>query len=237
MQFFYDGQIRRYITQVIRVFSNFVVQYGDGSLHQVPVMYGDADRQAATILRQNSENTVNSVPRMSVYVTGLQMDRERLADATYVGKVHFRERDVANGAYTSNQGRNYTVERIMPTPFKLTLKLDIWASNTQQKLQIIEQIMVLFNPSLEIQTTDNFVDWTSLTVLNVNDINWSSKTVLAQTLARLLNVPFTMADATTLTEAGYVGEDVENIIQKLLQKLSPICLLARQQVHLDILKG
>lgn len=46
----------------------------------------------------------------------------------------------------------------------------------------------------------------------------SGKTLLAQTLARMLNVPFTMADATTLTEAGYVGEDVENIIQKLLQK-------------------
>src|SRR6476646_6182973 len=46
----------------------------------------------------------------------------------------------------------------------------------------------------------------------------SGKTLLAQTLARLLNVPFVIADATTLTEAGYVGEDVENIIQKLLQK-------------------
>ena len=46
----------------------------------------------------------------------------------------------------------------------------------------------------------------------------SGKTLLADTLARLLNVPFTIADATTLTEAGYVGEDVENIIQKLLQK-------------------
>ena len=46
----------------------------------------------------------------------------------------------------------------------------------------------------------------------------SGKTLLAQTLARMLNVPFVMADATTLTEAGYVGEDVENIIQKLLQK-------------------
>ena len=45
----------------------------------------------------------------------------------------------------------------------------------------------------------------------------SGKTLLAQTLARMLNVPFVMADATTLTEAGYVGEDVENIIQKLLQ--------------------
>lgn len=46
----------------------------------------------------------------------------------------------------------------------------------------------------------------------------SGKTLLAQTLARLLDVPFAMADATTLTEAGYVGEDVENIVQKLLQK-------------------
>ena len=45
----------------------------------------------------------------------------------------------------------------------------------------------------------------------------SGKTLLAQTLARMLNVPFVIADATTLTEAGYVGEDVENIIQKLLQ--------------------
>ena len=48
----------------------------------------------------------------------------------------------------------------------------------------------------------------------------SGKTLLAQTLARLLNVPFVIADATTLTEAGYVGEDVENIIQKLLQNCS-----------------
>ena len=46
----------------------------------------------------------------------------------------------------------------------------------------------------------------------------SGKTLLAETLARLLNVPFTIADATTLTEAGYVGEDVENIVQKILQK-------------------
>ena len=47
----------------------------------------------------------------------------------------------------------------------------------------------------------------------------SGKTLLAETLARLLNVPFAIADATTLTEAGYVGEDVENIIQKLIAKM------------------
>lgn len=178
MQWFYDGQIRRYITQTIRVFSNFTVKYGDGSLHQIPVMYGDADRQVASVIRQGSENVVNSVPRISVYVTGLDLDRDRLSDQTYVGKLNFRERYVNQaGDYTSAQGRNYTVERLMPTPYKLTMKVDIWASSTDQRLQILEQILVLFNPSLEIQTTDNYIDWTSLSVLNLSSINWDSRTV------------------------------------------------------------
>lgn len=169
--------MRKYLTQTIRVLSNFVVKYGDGTLHRVPVMYGDSDRQVANIVKQNSENIVNSVPRISVYITGLALDKERLADATYVGKVHIREREIVNGAYTHNQGRNYTVERLMPTPFKLTMKVDIWTSSTDQKLQLLEQLLVFFNPNLELQTTDNYVDWTSLSVLSLNDINWSSRQV------------------------------------------------------------
>jgi hypothetical protein len=138
----------------VRVFSNFTVKYGDGTLHRIPVMYGDADRQVASIIRNNSENKINSVPRIAVYVTALQMDRERLADSTFVGKVHFRERDIVDGVYTQTQGKNYTVERLMPTPFKLSMKVDIWAANTDQKLQILEQILVLFNPSLELYRLD-----------------------------------------------------------------------------------
>jgi hypothetical protein len=57
------------------------------------------------------------------------------------------------------------------------MKCDIWTANTDQKLQVLEQILVLFNPSLELQTTDNYIDWTSLSVLNLNQINWSSRTV------------------------------------------------------------
>ena len=177
MQWFYDGQIRRYITQTIRVFSNFVVKYGDGTLHQIPVMYGDADRQVASIMRNNSENKVNSIPRISVYVMELKLDRDRVADQSYVGKMHFRERDIVDGTYTQGQGKNYTVERLMPTPFSLKMKVDIWSANTDQKLQILEQILVLFNPSLELQTNDNFVDWTSLTVLNLDTVTWSSRTI------------------------------------------------------------
>ena len=157
--------------------SNFVVRYGDGTLVRVPVMYGDMDRQSASILRNNSENAINSAPRIAVYITGLELDRERLSDSTYVGKLHVRERDVNDGQYTQGQGKNYTVERLMPTPFKLTMKADIWASSTEQKLQILEQILVLFNPSLELQTTDNYIDWTSLSVLNLTSTSWSSRQV------------------------------------------------------------
>lgn len=177
MQFFYDGQIRRYLLQTIRLLSNFVVKYGDGRLVRVPVMYGDSDRQVAHIQKQNSENKINSTPRIAVYITDLDLDKDRLADATHVGKVHIRERDVENGDYTSSQGRNYTVERLMPTPFKMTLKADIWTSNTEQKLQLLEQILMLFNPSLEIQTTDNYLDWTSLSVVNLGDVVFSSRSI------------------------------------------------------------
>ena len=179
MQFFYDGQIRRYVTQTIRILSNFVVKYGDGTLVRVPVTYGDVDRQAASIIRDNSENKVPSVPRISVYINELKLDRTRLADSSYVGKLHFRERgiDGSTNTYNQSQGRNYTVERIMPTPFSLSLKADIWTANTEQKLQLLEQILVLFNPSLELQTTDNYIDWTSLSVLNLTDIRWSSRQI------------------------------------------------------------
>jgi ATP-dependent Clp protease ATP-binding subunit ClpX len=70
---------------------------------------------------------------------------------------------------------------------------------------------------LEISQNQGEVEISKSNILLIGPTG-SGKTLLAETLARLLNVPFTIADATTLTEAGYVGEDVENIIQKLLQK-------------------
>jgi hypothetical protein len=66
---------------------------------------------------------------------------------------------------------------MMPVPYKLTVKLDIWTSNTNQKMQILEQILVLFNPALEIQSTDNYIDWTSLTVCELDDVQWTNKTI------------------------------------------------------------
>ncbi len=65
----------------------------------------------------------------------------------------------------------------MPSPYKLSISADIWSTNTEQKLQILEQILMLFNPSIEIQTNDNFIDWTSLSVVELENINYSSRSI------------------------------------------------------------
>lgn len=182
--FFYDQQIRRYIIQFIRMVSNFQVEFGKDrnsviALQRVPVIYGDSSRQVASIIQQNSENVLNAVPAMAVYVSGLTYDRERLQNPTYVGKLNLRERyfDPATGQMSTTQGDVFTVERLMPVPYKLTLNLDIWTSNTEQKLQLLEQLTILFNPALEIQSTDNYIDWTSITYVLLTNVSWSSRTV------------------------------------------------------------
>lgn len=179
MLHFYDGQIRRYVTQLMRLVSNFPVKDGKGQEKIVPVMYGDLTRQVASIIRDNSENKLPSAPRMAVYITALELDKDRLTDATYTRSVNIRERayDEEAGEYLNTKGPNYTVERLIPTPYMMRANVDIWTSNTDQKLQILEQLLVLFNPSLEIQTTDNFVDWTSITVVNLESVQFTNRSI------------------------------------------------------------
>jgi len=181
MDWFYDGQIRRYVTQFMRVFIGFQWKAGDGTLTTVPVTYGDLTRQVANIIKENSENKLPSVPKIACYITGFELATDRLSDPTFISKVHIRERRYTDASgtreYQNTQGGNYTVERLMPTPYKLTMKADIWTSNTDQKLQLLEQISILFNPSLELQTTDNYIDWTSLSTMYLTSTNFSSRSI------------------------------------------------------------
>ncbi len=196
----------------MRVFSNFSVRYNDGSLHRIPVNYGDADRQVANIIKENSENKMNSIPKISIYISSLALDWTRSFDQTYIGKSTIRERvyDPTTKSYTHEPGINYTIERPAPTPFKLTMKVDIWSSSTAQKLEILEQLLVLFNPALEFQTTDNYLDWTSLSVLYLNDINWSSKAIPVGTdtpidIATLtVETPIWISPPVRITRAGII---------------------------------
>lgn len=184
--FFYSKQIRRFLLQIQRVFSNFQVEYGKDEtgvqrLQTVPVRYGDASRIVGQIMRENSENKIVPTPMIGFYITGFDYDRDRVQQPHHVDKIHVRQRDLNEntGELDTSQGNAFTVERLMPVPHKLTINVDIWTSNTEQKFQLIEQIAWIFNPALEIQSTDNFLDWTSLTRMERTSLNWSSKSVPA----------------------------------------------------------
>ena len=221
MEFFYDGQIRRYVTQFMRIFIGFKYQAGDGSHVAVPVMYGDMTRQVAAIIRENSENKLPSVPKIACYITGLDLDKTRLADATFVSKMNIHERDYVTdrgkSSYTSGGGQAYTVERLMPTPFVLKMKADIWTSNTDQKLQLLEQILVLFNPSLEIQTTDNYIDWTSLSVVDLESTSFTSRSIPAGTESEIdicsveFKMPIYITPPAKIKRLGVIRDVVMNV--------------------------
>jgi len=177
--FFYDEQVRRFLLQFIRAFSNFQVQFGDNTLQTVPVKYGDATRLVSSLIRENSENKIQPAPMISCYVTNMEYNRDRVQDPTFVDKKRIRMRkfNENTGEYTTQQGNAFTVEHLMPVPYTLTMNVDVWSSNTNQKLQLLEQILVLFNPALEIQSTDNYLDWTSLSYIELQNVNWSSRAI------------------------------------------------------------
>jgi hypothetical protein len=96
----------------------------------------------------------------------------------HIEKQHLKERGVdSDGNYTNQLGAGYTIEKVMPSPFRLEVTADIWSSNTDQKLQILEQILYLFNPDFEIQKSDNYIDWTSLSYVELTNISFSSRTI------------------------------------------------------------
>jgi|TARA_R110000823_G_scaffold195439_2_gene326756 hypothetical protein len=187
MDYFYDAQLRRYLLQFMRIFSGFTVAEGkrDGvtNYQKVPVRYADMQRMVAHILTKGSENMVNSTPFISCNISSLLIARDRAQDPMLVSKVQVAERqyDSGNATYSSAEfpGNLYTTDRYMPVPYNLTMNIDIWSGNTDQKLQLLEQILILFNPSIQLQQGNNPLDWTSLYEVELTDIQWSNRSVPA----------------------------------------------------------
>ena len=110
-----------------------------------------------------------------------------------------------------------TESEALPSPVEVRESLDDYVIGQDHAKKVLAVAVYNHYKRLRNGDSHNGVELGKSNILLIGPTG-SGKTLLAQTLARLLDVPFTMADATTLTEAGYVGEDVENIIQKLLQK-------------------
>ncbi|MBL4573228.1 MAG: ATP-dependent Clp protease ATP-binding subunit ClpX [Gammaproteobacteria bacterium] len=110
-----------------------------------------------------------------------------------------------------------TSARKLPTPQEIKETLDEYVIGQENAKKVLAVAVYNHYKRLNYAKSNGEVELSKSNILMVGPTG-TGKTLLAETLARLLDVPFTIADATTLTEAGYVGEDVENIIQKLLQK-------------------
>ncbi len=110
-----------------------------------------------------------------------------------------------------------SAEDHLPTPREINEALNSYVIGQEKAKRVLSVAVYNHYKRLRFGTKKDEVELSKSNILLIGPTG-SGKTLLAETLARQLNVPFTMADATTLTEAGYVGEDVENIIQKLLQK-------------------
>ena len=182
--YFYDKQLRRYIQQFIRIFAGFQVAMHSDSAGNVvyqtaPVRYGDVSRMAAHIVRENSENMIQTTPFISCHVTGLETAPDRRTLGSYEETIPVNEKkfNELTGAYENVQGRSYSVKRHQPVPYNLTMQVDVWTSNTEQKLQLLEQILVLFNPTLNIHTSNNPLDWSTLSYVELIASTWSMRAI------------------------------------------------------------
>ena len=233
--YFYDKQLRKYIQQFIRIFAGFQVamhvnEEGEIVYQTVPVRYGDVSRMAAHIVRENSENMLQTTPFISCHVTGLEPAPNMRTFPQYEETVPVYEKkyNEETNSYENEVGQQYSIKRHQPVPYQLTMQVDMWTSNTEQKLQLLEQILVLFNPTLNIHTNNNAMDWSTLSYVELIATTWSMRAIpsgiddiidistMTFTLPVLINPPAKVVKNTVIHT---IIDNIEDVTDESLSSL------------------
>jgi len=168
----------------MRIFSDIKIRNGPDAnglytITTVPILYGDPSSMVAQLIKGVSENTMLPAPMFSAWIKNIKMVPERRQDTQFVGQVSTIERtyDPQTQTYGSGPGIRYDVERYMPVPYDITFQLDVWTTNTTNKLQIFEQIGVIFNPSIQLQQNANLLDWTAIFEVFMENFTWTNRSI------------------------------------------------------------
>ena len=216
--YFYDAQIRRYIIQVARIFGGFSYATLDSTgktvYKKVPFVYAASNSQVQAILNNNSENTTVTLPIFAIYISSIKQNHQRRQDPSYVNRQNVTERAVKDGKYTDQPGNKYTVEMLMPVMYDMQVRVDLISTNESEKWQILEQILVLFNPEVELQTSTNAVDWTALSTVTLTDINLTpaaNNSSINDLTTLTFNVPIYINPPSKVKRSSLIREIVLNI--------------------------
>ena len=168
-EFWYDEQLKKYLIQFMAIFADMTVQVGRNEdkaprLAKVPMYSASKDRVVAAIKAENTQNKLIRFPAFTASITAFDQMPERRKGIPN----ERRNTIMPTGGLFPDDIK--VVQQRMPVPYKLTLELNVYASNKDQQFQIMEQIMMLFNPLLQIQRSDEVTDWTMITTVELMGI-------------------------------------------------------------------
>lgn len=222
VNYWYNGQIRKIILHTLRLFSNFYISEGKDEngkdiLRRIPCNFMSSDKSAASMLIKNSDTIMQSAPKMILTIQDIKLNTELSSGSPYYeyeSELTEKKFNEEKENYEYEPGDTYHISRLNPVPIGFIFKLYIVSTNYTQKFQLLEQIRALFTPTLELQTSENPLDWTRLTAITLTGLNWTTRGTMNLDSTTLDTMDMSFEVNTNLDLPAIVSHSkiVENII-------------------------
>ena len=221
----YDNQLKHYILQVMAIFASMEIQHDDGEMQRVHVRYTNADRVAEAILAGNTQNSILQLPMFTVNMADIELAPDRKKGT---GTIR-RNLRAEPGALASEIE---FIEQKQPIPYNFVFDVTFMASNLQHDFQVVEQILTLFDPILQIQTSDSRYDPTAITTITLNNVDDQTESVVG-TERRIIKRSY------NFTVAGWLSSPalrVKNLIERIQINLYNVSSNI-EEINLDLFEN
>jgi len=225
VNYWYNAQIRTLVLHTQRLFSNFYIstgkdENGQDKLKRIPVVFMTTDKSVASIINKNTDTILETVPKMVLTISEIRLNNDLISGSPYYeyeSEVTEKKFNDEIGNYEYEPGNSYHIKRLNPVPIGFVFKLYILTTKLEQKFQLLEQIRALFSPTLELQTSENPLDWTRLTSITLTGLNWSSKGINSLDSTALDTMDMTFEVDTNLDLPSLISRN--RMIEKIIMDI------------------